>query len=521
MPEYRPKLMTLLCATALAGAGVLPTGAAACTSGVDGAGAPTLTCDTARTERLRNDDDALTLTVTPEGSIAVPDNDALDLRGNGQTVFNFGRIAGQRPVDPAADDDGSNALRARGSNLTVDNSGTFEGTDRGIRLSGGDGGFTLLNREDGQILSRRQAVRLDNDELLANNVFENWGLIESTEGRAIQSRGPGNTVINHATGRMFGGEEVIEGRMDFDVTNYGLIAIRGLEWDPDTRTWTDNGATEDEDGIQFASGSVQNHGVILATDDGVDIDEGTVHNHATGVIVSAGDDTVRSSAGIDIDEVLQDPGGPRDGDIPNKVTIINEGYIEGPTGIAADLAAVHEIEVTNTGTLIGRRGFAIDLAPGQGDTTITLSDGSVVDGDILFGGGGVNTLVLGPFSEGARFDGTVSARGNGNGAMSLLSNGPEGRFDVAFASGLNLGDFLRFDLDGDTVVLELAAGSGSIDFTLFGAEEFRFGGTGYDAAGFAALLSGGAVGAIPLPAGGWLLLTGLGALVALRRRRAA
>ncbi|WP_201157784.1 VPLPA-CTERM sorting domain-containing protein [Rhodobaculum claviforme] len=488
----------------------VPSPAVACTPGTDG-GVATLTCDGVRTEQLVDDVDGTVVTVTPSGSVVVPSANALDLRGNGQTLVNLGQVEGGGDSD---------AVRASGSDLTVENSGTLTGTDRGIRLVGGTGGFTLRNHEDGQILARRQAVRLDNDALLAGNLFENRGLIESTEGRAIQSRGPGNTVINHATGRMLGGEEVIEGRMDFHVTNYGLIALRGLEWDPDTFTWTDNGATVDEDGIQFASGSVHNHGVILATDDGVDIDEGTVHNHATGVIVSAGVDTERNAAGIDIDEVLQDPGGPRDGEIPRKVTIMNDGYIEGPRAIAAAEGAVHPIDILNTGTLIGRGGTAIDLAPGQGDTTITLSDGSVIDGDILFGGGGTNTLVLGPFSEGAGMNGSISARGGTPEDIAAGTGTPYG-FDVVFGDMVGLGDFRSFWRGGERFTLNLAAGGGTIGFTLFGVEDVRFGGTSYSADGFAAFLAGEGVNVIPLPAAGWLLLGGLGTLAALRRRRRA
>lgn len=500
----RYPLAALLCATALTG---LATPAAACIPGATVDGAPTLVCDTVRPSQLRSDVDDLRLIITPDGSIVPPSANAVDLRGDGQTLVNSGLVQGGGDSD---------AVRARGTGLTVENDGTLIGTDRGIRLVGGGGDFVLRNFEDGVISARRQAVRLDNELVLPNTFIENWGLIQSSEGRAIQSRGPGLTLVNHGTLR--GGEEVVEGRLDFHLTNHGLIALNGLDWDAATRTWTDNGATVDEDGVQFSSGTVHNHGIILATDDGIDMDQGLVHNHATGVIVSAGDDTLRDSAAIDIDEVLQIPlvGGDETSEMPGLVRIVNEGYIEGPRAIAADLDAQQPIEIVNTGTLIGRSGVAIDLAPGQGDTTITLSDGSVVDGDILFGGGGTNTLVLGPFADGASFGGTVSARSAST--VSLLSDGPDGRFDVTFMSGLGLSDVLRFDLDGDRVLLALTAGSGRIDFTLFGAEAFRFDGVGYDAAGFAALVSGAGVGVIPLPAGGWLLLSGLAALGLARRR---
>lgn len=515
----RPQLR-LLCATALAGGMLIPSAALACSVVVDDPTA--FTCATDSTQRLRNDADGFALTVT--GSIDVPNNDALDLRGDGQQVT----VTATGTVRGGGD---SNALRARGTGLTVDNAGTVEGTDRGIRLSGGNGEFSLFNRETGQILSRRQAVRLDNDDLLPNNRFENWGLIESTEGRAIQSRGPGNVVINHETGVLRGGEEVVEGRMDFRLENQGLIAIRGIDWDPDSMTWTDTGEVVDEDGVQISSGEVHNWGVILSSDDGVDIDEGLVHNYSTGVIISTAPDGIRDSAGIDIDEVLQDPGGRRDGEIPGKVTVINEGYIEGPTGIAADLDAEQPIEITNRGTLIGRGGNAIDLAPGQGDTSITLEGASDVRGDILFGGGGVNTLILGPFQAGAQMEGSISARPAPEDPFAVLAMarfstlssfpGTLGAFDVVFDDAVGVSDVLGYLFRDDLFALQMRAGDGSVRFDLFGVQSFSLDQTDYAPESFAAFLSQNNVGVIPLPAPLWLLLCGLGMLAAVGRRRAA
>ncbi len=475
--------------------------AASCVESVDVSGNPVLTCAGTGSDRVNDDRSDLTVMVTDSGEIVRENGRAVQFGGDRVTVDNAGLI------ESRGDNDG---IRSSGSDLTVDNAGTITGTDRGIRLTDGEGRFTLFNRESGEIRSRRQAVRLDNDALLSGNLFENRGLIDSSEGRAIQSRGPGNVVINHASGVMRGGEEVIEGRMDFTVENHGLIALHGLDWDPDTRTWTNSGATEDEDGIQFASGMLDNHGVILATDDGLDIDEGTLLNRSTGVIVSAGPNDLRNSAAVDIDGILQDPGGPRDGEIPGPVTIVNEGYMEGPTGIAAALDAVHEIEIANSGTLIGRGGNAIDLAPGQGDTTIALFGMSVVQGDILFGNGGLNTLILGPFETGAAFDGTVSARGPGD---------LPGVFDVAFGDGVGIGDFYSYLFADDRFTLGMRAGADRLSFDLFGAAGFTLDGSRYAPDEFAALLRSGGVGVIPLPAGIWLLLGGLGFLAGLARAR--
>ena len=97
------------------------------------------------------------------------------------------------------------------------NTGTIRGGDRGIVLEDGADNFTLNNLSTGEILARRQAVRLDDDFALTGTTITNDGLIQSTDGRAIQSRGPGTTVVN--TGTLRGGEEVVEAREDFTLEN--------------------------------------------------------------------------------------------------------------------------------------------------------------------------------------------------------------------------------------------------------------------------------------------------------------
>lgn len=234
-------------------------------------------------------------------------------------------------------------------------------------------------------LALHQAVRLDNDDALENATITNYGLIESAEGRAIQSRGPGGKVYNYGT--LLGGEEVIEARENFYLENYGTIAIHGIEWDATTRTWSkdDAIATDDQDGVQFASGEVHNHGVILSTDDGVDIDEGLVHNYATGVIVSAGPNDDASKGGIDIDALFEPTVGASG--VAGPLTIINEGYIEGGRAIAADELSTAQITIDNSGTLKGRAGTAIGLAPGQGNSRLIQRNGGLINGAVSMGAG--------------------------------------------------------------------------------------------------------------------------------------
>lgn len=154
-----------------------------------------------------------------------------------------------------------------------------------------------------------------------------------------------------------------------------------------TQTWTNTGATDDEDGVQFASGSADNYGVILGTDDGIDIDEGRVHNHATGVIVSTGSesDPMDGGSGIDVDGMFEPTvGGDR---AAGPLTIINEGYIEGVRAIGTGETSTSGITIENSGTLRGRSDTAIELADGQGESSLLLTGNSEIFGDVIFGGG--------------------------------------------------------------------------------------------------------------------------------------
>ncbi|MBQ2262258.1 MAG: autotransporter outer membrane beta-barrel domain-containing protein [Loktanella sp.] len=354
---------------------VVPAAYANCISGGD-ASNPTLTCTATDSGNINDGRDNLAITVDSDAELVRANGRPVQLTGSDQSVVNNGLIE-------SGNDD---AIRGRGENLKITNAGTIRGGDRGVRLQNDANGFTLNNLATGQIFALRQAVRLDEDNPLANAMITNHGLIQSTEGRAIQTRGPGGTVINHGTLR--GGEEVIEAREDFTLENYGLVALNGLDWDASTRRWTNNGATSDEDGVQFASGRVDNYGVILGTDDGIDIDEGVIHNYKTGVIVSTGaaNDPRSGGSGIDIDPMFEPTVGTAR--VSGPVTIINEGYIEGLYAIGVDPAHSSPVTIRNSGTLRGRSGTAISL--GGGDNTLELNGGRIFGTVDL--GGGTNTL---------------------------------------------------------------------------------------------------------------------------------
>lgn len=409
----------LVLATMLAALYNAPTMAATCIPGgsID---SPTLLCTAVDSGNINNNQNNLAVTVESDAQIVRASGRPVQLGGSNQSVDNQGLIE-------SGNDD---AIRGRGTNLTIDNSGTIRGGDRGIRLQDNAHNFTLINQESGEIYAQRQAVRLDDEFALENAHITNYGLIESTEGRAIQSRGPGTTVINHGTLR--GGEEVIEARENFTLENHGTIALNGLSWDADTRTWTNTGATDDEDGVQFASGTADNYGVILGTDDGIDIDEGKVHNHATGVIISTGtaSDPLNGGSGIDIDPLFE----PTLGEVreAGPLTIINEGYIEGVRAIGADEASTAEITIENSGTLVGRGGNAIELAPNQGNSSLLLTGNSEIIGNVIFGSGDDKLIIDGLTSTSGMLSTGIFDGGLGNNSV--------------FFNDFSLSDILSFDI---------------------------------------------------------------------------
>jgi hypothetical protein len=442
------------------------------------------------------DRDFSIITVDPGATVTAPNN-TFGLIGDGIFVDNRGAVT--------STDGGSNirTFDVQGSDAIITNGGSISASDRAIEVTEGPGFLTVINEAGAEITSRRQTIR-SLEDFTAATIY-NDGLISSQDGRAAQVRSAGSAVFN--TGVMTGGEEVIEGREDFLLENDGTINIRGLSWDATNRTASDDGtATTDQDGVQFASGEVQNRGVILGTDDGIDADEGLIHNHATGVIVSLAPDDIRNSAAVDLDGQFEPSTGSADFRPSGPTTIINEGYMEGGRGIttAEDSEAV--VSIFNSGVIVGRSGVAIDMSQDQGDTLVELTGGGQIFGDILFGAGGQNTLVFGDLTDGAGIFSEVSARTGGT-------------FDVVF-DGMDVSDILAFQFIADLFRLDIVAGAGSFRFNARGANSFTLAGQTYDPQAFAAYLGANGVAPIPLPAAGWMLLAGLGGLVAMRRRAA-
>jgi len=441
-------------------------------------GTPVMTCSEAGSLPIADNRDHLQVLIDTGAGISSNNRGAppLNLGGDDQRVVNNGLI---QNTDTRNNTD---AIEVNGTNLSVVNNGEIRSGDRAIQVLGGDGGLSVENY--GEIQSRRQAIR--SLEGFENAEVINHGLIESQNGRALQLRGDGARVINYGT--MIGGEEVVEARGNFYMENRGSIVLRD--------------GINDEDGVQFASGALHNWGLIQGSDDGVDLDEGLVHNYASGRIVSTGDNNTRDSGGIDVDPVFDngvDPIRPA-----GSLTIINEGYIEGPRAIVTDLDSTASIDITNSGTLNGRSGIAIDLAPGQGDSTLKITGGSQILGDVLFGAGNDSVFID-----------ELSSDTLGTGVF----DGGEGVNSVYFMS-YALTDLFAFMFDGDRVELSLVTAFGDVGgvFRNFGFWSFQDG-TRYDTLALASYFDDTNV--VPTPATLPLLLGALGGMwLAGRRRRA-
>lgn len=437
-------------------------------------GTPVLICAEPGSVPVSDSRDALQVQVQAGAGITSTNRNtaALDLRGVGQQVSNAGRIENTDTRNNGY------AIAVNGANANIVNSGVISSGDRAIEVLGGTGGMRVENT--GEILARRQAVRslegFENAELI------NHGLIESRDGRALQLRGDGARVINHGT--LIGGEEVVEARGNFYMENYGTVLLRD--------------GIDDEDGVQFASGEIHNWGLIQGSDDGVDIDEGLVRNYATGRIISTGD----TGSGVDIDPEFDNgvdpirPSGP--------LTIINEGYIEGPRAIGADPAAQSNVDIINSGTLVGRSGAAIELAPGQGDSTLTLTGGSEIFGDVFFGAGNDGVFIDSLGAAGVLSSGVI------DGGLGINS--------VRFVS-YALSDLLSFVYEDERVELSFMTAFGKVSgaFRNFSQWDFGVDDARFDTLKLASRFDGS--NAVPAPATLPLLLGALGGLCLVGRRR--
>jgi len=155
----------------------------------------------------------------------------------------------------------------------------------------------------------------------------------------------------------------------------------------------------------------------------------------------------------------------------------------------------------NSGTLRGRSGTAIQMAPTQGDSSLTLSGDSQIFGDVIFGGGD-DLLTVGDVTSGP--------------LINSVFDGGAGDNTVRFTD-LMLGSVTTAIFGTDEISLSLATENGPIsgDFRNFGFWQFGEN-DALTTAEFRAAVPQATP--VPVPAGLPLLITALGGLAWLRRR---
>ncbi len=429
---------------------------------------------------------------------------ALGLSGQNQTVTNAGDITNSDSRNNA------DAIAITGGNITITNTAgaTINGGDRAIHATGGTGFVTVINQ--GTINARRQAIRTENDLSLPALIVDNSGTVESTEGRAIQGRGPGTQVYN--SGTLYGWEEVIEARDAFTLHNTGLIETGRVTRDASGAVVSIE-RLADQDGVQFASGIAVNSGKIIGTDDGIDLDEGTIINFAGASIVSLGPDDLADKGAVDVDAAFDNGRDPlRPG---GTVQIYNLGLMEGPRAITsaydASLPDDHidqskqRVEIYNSGSLVGRGGIAVGLAPTQTGSLLELTGNSRITGDVVFGNGD-DLLRIGTLTSGQIGDGLFDGLGGMN-TVDLFG------YDFSDVTGFAL-------TDAGVYSMTLATASGNLAALFTNWNLFSFAsGESLTTQQFADAFADPAP--VPLPASAALLLAGLAGFGGLRLRRRA
>lgn len=376
----------------------------------------------------------LAVRVTPGASVTNDAGDAIRVRGNNVTVTNSGTISGLRPVDQGGSDgvDGGNGL-------AVLNFGTITATNKAVDAEEKDG---IYVQNHGTITAQDKAIRNADGN---GSTLLNVGLIESVTDEGFES---GNDALVINSGTIRASDDGVQVGENATIQNYGLIE------------------------------SVLRGGDEADPQDGIDIDSGTIYNNATGTIRSDDD------AAIDYDGSI----------ITSEIH--NYGTISGTIGVLTDPANLARQLIVNHGLLEGREGTSLDL--GAADDEVQLMAGSRLLGDAIFGMGD-DSLLLGA----AIYDDVTDG----------VMDGGTGEDTVRF-TGLAFADIFSVALDNRVMTLSFDGQEGRYSLLLTAWERFTFSDATYDWADVAAL----SPSPVPLPAAGLLALGGIGALAGLRGR---
>ncbi len=369
-------------------------------------------------------------------------------------------------------------IRVRGTGATVTNNGSITATASGVE--GIDGRTSLTVTNNGTITTVGRGIDTRGFDGLT---LTNTGTI-SSENKAVRAGfsedaatlgqfGDNNIIVNSGLIESLDNEG-IEGADNNKVTNTGVIAA------------LDDAIQIDENAQIINDGLIENRGGAAdEAQDAIDIDSGYVRNGAAGIIRSTFGD------GIDFDQGDAD------------ATIDNYGLITGQIGIlvekggSVDPANLRAQTVNNWGTITGTTGLALDL--GAGNDALNIYAGAAINGGADFGVDAdifnIFGVLTGNLGQGSLFDG-----GDG---IDLLA------FDsYSFADIVSV-----FTGADDAYGVTLNNGSGTLSLFLRSWDAIAFSDGRYTEAQITALAP------IPLPAAGLMLLSGLGLMAALRRRK--
>lgn len=397
---------------------------------------------------------------------------AISTAAHAGCTANSGISAGDTVICTGTDtigiDDGSDDISvivAPGATIDTTTSG-----ERAINLKDGARGFV---RNEGTILSGDEGLQAGDDFIVRN-----WGTLEAVE-KGIDANGSNADIQNFSGARITSTtNEGVEAGDDALVRNDGIIeAFDDAIQVGENATITNTGIIRNTQTQSDLAGGAE-------AQDAIDIDSGTIKNTASGQILST------TNAAIDFD-----PGS-------NASEIDNKGLIKGTLAVTVDDADTASQTVINSGTLEGTSGVALYL--GLGGDAVDLKAAGKVLGDVLLGGGD-DMLTF----TGAGFSGL--------GIDNLYAGGAD--TDMVIFDGFGVGDIFDVIVQGQDVDLFLSDGGDTTLFSLTEFEQFKFGtGAQQVVLGLDDLR---ALAAIPLPAGGLLLLGGLGLLGAARARRRA
>ncbi|MCV6594589.1 MAG: VPLPA-CTERM sorting domain-containing protein [Silicimonas sp.] len=416
-----------------------------------------VTCLATDSDGFKSGKKRLTVTVASGAEVqSDAGKDAIKLQDDDNTIVNIGTI------------DGDDEAIVGGDGLSVINTGLIRGGDKAIVGENEDderaANMTILNSVGASII----ATGDDAIKGAENLSVTNHGLISAGD-KGIQAEDETDTktrviVVNSTTGEIRTVDESIEGGDDSVITNLGLIT------------------SSEDDALDLGERAViKNYGTIRNTggaQDAMDLDSAVITNFAGGLIESLSD------GAIDFDESATES------------RITNHGVIRGLTyGV---LVESDPAEGANTAAQIIENAGLIEggthaLFLGAGEDSYRHQSGATLRGATDFGADN-DSFYFEDVLSGVVAGGAVMAGGAGEDVMSFLAYSLADLTDVVKNAG----------------VTSLFFGAGQVNVT--GWESFTFADQTVTAGDLTAPMA-----PVPLPAAGWLVLAGLGALAGMRR----